>query len=108
MRGSNRCFSHRRTIVFFHEQLFLRLEEVLGLLHWRGHDLRRTLISLARMDRAWKDIPSFPWEARCSQGAKLKVHRHERRQLVRLPLPTSAEKVSLEAPDGARGLATAS
>ncbi len=98
--------------------------EVLGLRHRRGHDLRRTMISLARTDGARKDIlelcthtprksgsaidlyTTFPWEALCAEVAKLKVQRHERGQLVRLPLAASAEKESPEAPDGARGLAT--
>ncbi len=76
-----------------------------GRRHRRGHDLRRTMISLARTNGARKDIlyTTFSWDALCAEVAKLKVQRHERRQLVRLPLTASAEKESPEAPDGARG-----
>jgi hypothetical protein len=62
----------------------------LGLRHRRGHDLRRTMISLARTDGARKDIlelcthrpkkgsaidlyTTFPWEALCAEVEKLKV-----------------------------------
>src|SRR4051812_28597635 len=80
------------------------------LRHRRGHDLRRTMISLARRDGARKDIlelcthtprksgntidlyTTFPWEALCAEVSKLKVQRHERGQLARLPLAASAEK----------------
>lgn len=34
----------------------------------------------------------FPWEALCAEMAKLQVQRHERGQLVRLPLAASAKK----------------
>ncbi|WNG41467.1 hypothetical protein F0U61_53120 [Archangium violaceum] len=40
--------------------------------------------------------------------AKLKVQRHERDQLARLPLAASAEKENPGSPDGGRGLATSS
>jgi len=66
--------------------------EVLGLRHRRGHDLRRTMISLARTDGARKDIlelcthnpgkgstidlyTTFPWESLCAEVAKLDVKR---------------------------------
>ncbi|HYO71316.1 MAG TPA: hypothetical protein VEU33_35085 [Archangium sp.] len=35
---------------------------------------------------------TFPWEALCSEVAKLKVQRYERVQFARLPLATSAKK----------------
>ena len=67
--------------------------EVLALRHRRGHDLRRTMISLARTDGARRDIlelithnpgkngsaidmyTTFPWEALCAEMAKLRVVR---------------------------------
>ncbi len=45
------------------------------------------------------------WVARL---VKLKVQRHERDQLARLPLAASAEKENPGSPDGGRGLATSS
>jgi integrase len=74
---------------------FKRLRDdllMLKLRHRRGHDLRRTMISLARTDGARKDIlelcthtprkggaidlyTTFPWEALCEEVAKLKVRR---------------------------------
>jgi hypothetical protein len=98
--------------------------EALGLRHRRGHDLRRTMISLARTDGARKDIlelcthtprksgntidlyTTFPWEALCAEVAKLKVQRHERGQLARLALAASAEKENPGSPAGDRGFAT--
>ena len=64
--------------------------------HRRGHDLRRTLISLARADGARVDIlelcthtpkgssaidlyTTFPWQSLCEEVAKLKVHRRSGR-----------------------------
>jgi integrase len=67
--------------------------KMLGFRHRRGHDLRRTMISLSREDGARKDIlelcthnprktgssidvyTTFPWEALCGEVAKLRVHR---------------------------------
>jgi hypothetical protein len=100
--------------------------EALGLRHRRGHDLRRTMISLARTDGARRDIldlcthtphksgntidlyTTFSWEALCAEVAKLQVQRHERGQLARLPLAASAEKENPGSPDGGRGLAASS
>jgi integrase len=65
---------------------------LLGLRHRRGHDLRRTMISLAREDGARKDLlelcthtpkrdaaidvyTEFPWPALCGEVAKLNVRR---------------------------------
>jgi len=91
---------------------FKRLRDdlvTLGLRHRRGHDLRRTLISLARTDGARKDIlelcthtpkkgsaidlyTTFPWESLCEEVAKLKIHRRlnlgESFSFVRLPAVT--------------------
>jgi integrase len=64
---------------------------MLGFRHRRGHDLRRTMISLARMDGAGKDLlevcthrptggrtaidlyTTFDWEALCAEVAKLRI-----------------------------------
>jgi hypothetical protein len=63
----------------------------LGLRHRRGHDLRRTMISLARSDGARKDLlevcthtpgrgktaidvyTTFEWKALCEEVRKLKI-----------------------------------
>ena len=63
----------------------------LGLRHRRGHDLRRTFITLARVDGARKDLleiithsqrgniidiyTSMPWASLCEEVAKLKIER---------------------------------
>jgi hypothetical protein len=78
--------------------------ELLGMRHRRGHDLRRTMISLARTDGARKDLlelcthnphkkqstidvyTEFPWEALCAEVAKLKVKRQALGQVITLPL----------------------
>ncbi|HEX5746046.1 MAG TPA: hypothetical protein VFZ09_07370 [Archangium sp.] len=98
--------------------------EALGLRHRQGHDLRRTMISLARTDGARKDIlelcthtprksgntidlyTTFPGEALCAEVAKLQVRRHERSQFARLPLVASRGKENPGTPDGARSFAT--
>lgn len=66
--------------------------EALGLRHRRGHDLRRTFISLAREDGARADIlevvthgmrandmmslyTTFPWKVLCGEVSKLEVVR---------------------------------
>lgn len=77
-----------------YKRLFKDLE-TLGFRHRRGHDLRRTMISLARTDGARKDLlelcthnpkkgqstidvyTEFPWEALCGEVAKLKLKRRE-------------------------------
>jgi integrase len=72
----------------------------LGLRHRRGHDLRRTFITLARVDGARKDIleavthgprgnimdvyTTLPWASLCEEVAKLRV---ERRAGDVVPLP---------------------
>ncbi len=65
--------------------------KALGLRHRRVHDLRRTMISLARADGARSDLlevcthgrrgsivdvyTEFPWEALCGEVAKLRIER---------------------------------
>ncbi len=122
-RGPRVEFGGMRTDHHSYKRLVKDME-ALGLRHRRGHDLRRTMISLARTDGARKDIlelcthtprksgntidlyTTFPWEALCAEVAKLQVQRHERGQLARLPLAASGGKENPGSPDGARGLAT--
>ena len=76
----------------------------LKLRHRRGHDLRRTGITLARTDGARRDIlelcthnpgkghstidiyTSFPWESLCEEVAKLKIRRRREAEIVELPI----------------------
>jgi hypothetical protein len=94
MRSKSYCFKRFRNDLV-----------VLGFRHRRGHDLRRTTISLSREDGARKDIlelcthnpqkngssidvyTTFPWEALCAEVAKLRINP---RSNPRSPLPTSA------------------
>jgi hypothetical protein len=64
-------------------------QETLGLRKRRGHDLRRTFITLAQVDGARRDLletvthgprgdivsiyTTFPWPALCDEVAKLKI-----------------------------------
>jgi integrase len=64
---------------------------LLGLRHRRGHDLRRTFITLAQVDGARRDLletithgprgniinvyTTFPWPALCAEVAKLKIRK---------------------------------
>jgi hypothetical protein len=75
---------------------------LLGLRHRRGHDLRRTMISLARMDGARADLlqvcthnprkgqgtidlyTSYDWAALCAEVAKLKIARAPRGAVISL------------------------
>ena len=73
---------------------------MLGLRHRRGHDLRRTFISLARSDGARTDIlrrvthkpppeviegyTTFEWEVVCREVMKLKVQRRGAAEVVAL------------------------
>ena len=66
---------------------------VLGLRRRRGHDLRRTFVTLAQVDGARRDLletithgprgdiinvyTSFPWPALCAEVAKLKIELRE-------------------------------
>src|SRR5262249_11445890 len=73
----------------------------LGLRHRRGHDLRRTFITLAQVDGARRDIlervthnpksgaaidlyTSYPWASLCEEVAKLKVSRTPRGRVVQM------------------------
>jgi integrase len=76
----------------------------LGLRHRRGHDLRRTFVTLCRVDGARKDIlemishnprgnivdiyTSMPWPSLCEEVAKLKV---ERRKGAAIPTPETPQ-----------------
>jgi integrase len=85
-----------------HQRLRADLK-ALGLRHRRGHDLRRTMISLAIEDGARKDLlercthnPGKPeraidsyvtlsWSPLCAEVAKLRISRQPRREVVTLP-----------------------
>jgi hypothetical protein len=76
--------------------------EVLSFRHRRGHDLRRTMISLSREDGARKDIlelcthnprktgssidvyTTFPWDALCGEVARLRLQRRSPDNVVAL------------------------
>lgn len=83
----------------------------LKLRHRRGHDMRRTGISLARTDGARKDIlvlcthnpgknsvidsyTTFLWKSLCEEVAKLRISRQKRGEVVQLPLAVCAEETS--------------
>ncbi len=67
--------------------------EMLGMRRRRGHDLRRTFITLAQVDGARRDLletishgprgdivsvyTTFPWPALCAEVAKLNIHLRE-------------------------------
>jgi integrase len=67
--------------------------DALGLRHRRGHDLRRTFITLALVDGARRDLletvshgprgdiisvySTFPWPALCEEVAKLRICLHD-------------------------------
>jgi hypothetical protein len=102
MRGKTYCFKR------FRDDLL-----VLGFRHRRGHDLRRTTISLSREDGARKDIlelcthnpkkkgssidvyTTFPWEALCAEVAKLRINRRSRPELAATIGPDAAAHLSL-------------
>ena len=84
---------------------FKRFREDLDLLKFRrrrGHDLRRTMVSLTREDGARKDIlelcthnpqksgssidvyTTFPWDALCGEVAKLRIQRRTPDNIVQL------------------------
>jgi len=89
MRSKTYCFKR------FRDDLL-----TLGFRHRRGHDLRRTIISLSREDGARKDIlelcthnpkkkgssidvyTTFPWEALCAEVAKLRISRRSKPELA--------------------------
>ena len=78
----------------------------LGLRHRRGHDLRRTMITLARSDGARKDIlelcthnpdestidiyTSFPWEVLCREVAKMRIRTRDGGNVVAIPMAEGA------------------
>lgn len=78
----------------------------LGLRHRRPHDLRRTFVSLARMDgarmdvlercthtpsraRAIEDYTTFDWATKCAEVAKLRVQRRHPEQAACFALASS-------------------
>ncbi len=93
---------------------FVRDLKTLGLRHRRGHDLRRTMISLARSNGASKDIlrrathrppkeviegyTTFEWEAVCREVAKLPIARTKVGKIIEISGSLAA---------GAEGLVTA-
>lgn len=96
---------------------------MLKLRHRRGHDLRRTMISLARTDGARKDIlercthtprkgsaidlyTTFPTEALCEEVSKLKLQRRSEHGKV-VPLRAVASDTSDVPPTQNQVLATA-
>ncbi len=86
--------------------------EALGLRHRRGHDLRRTMISLARSNGAVKDIlnrathkppkeviegyTTFEWPVVCAEVLKLNVQRRPTGQVLSLRNPKSATSLATE------------
>jgi hypothetical protein len=102
MRSRTYCFKR------FRDDL-----KMLGFRHRRGHDLRRTMISLSREDGAQKDLlelcthnpkkkgssidvyTTFPWEAFCAEIQKLVIRerpttpRSLHRPAENLPAPTT-------------------
>ena len=97
MRNKSYCFKR------FREDL-----ERLGFRHRRGHDMRRTMVSLSREDGARKDIlelcthnpkktgssidvyTTFPWEALCGEVAKLRIQRRTPDNIVALRAAVAA------------------
>ena len=97
MRNKSFCFKR------FREDL-----ERLGFRHRRGHDMRRTMVSLSREDGARKDIlelcthnpqktgssidvyTTFPWEALCGEVAKLRIQRRTPDNIVALRAAVAA------------------
>ena len=92
--------------------------DTLGMRRRRAHDLRRTLITLARMDGARGDMlkacthgpskavldlyTSFTWESLCAEVIKLKVRRVPRGVVV--ALPRAAEAGCADSADTALGV----
>lgn len=97
--------------------------ETLGLRHRRGHDLRRTCISLARSDGALRDIhrrtthkppkeviegyTSFEWPVLVREVLKLQVKRHDTGKVLPMPRAAAGNDDGPRWPDdGAGGFAT--
>ena len=83
-------------------KLFLADLEALGMRRRRGHDLRRTFITLAQEDGARRDVlqvithapnpadvmslyTSYPWSTLCAEVAKLQIALPEPRQARAVP-----------------------
>lgn len=80
--------------------------EALGLRHRRGHDLRRTMISLCRANGAVRDIlrrathkppkeviegyTTFEWEVVCAEVAKHPIRRPSTAEVISLPRAVNA------------------
>lgn len=85
---------------------FVRDLETLGLRHRRGHDLRRTCISLARSDGAQKDIhkrtthkppreviegyTTFEWPVVCREVLKFQMKLRDAGKLIEMPRAVAA------------------
>jgi hypothetical protein len=97
---------------------------MLGLRHRRGHDLRRTFITLAQVDGARRDLletithgprgniinvyTTFPWPALCAEVAKLRIKKVTTGVAKTGAKSTSEERVLDGEPRSlATGLATA-
>jgi hypothetical protein len=85
--------------------------ELLGLRNRRGHDLRRTFITLAQVDGARRDLlqaithgprgdivsayTTFPWLALCAEVKKLRLELREGLLLEMQGLPTALPTTQL-------------
>lgn len=98
-RGRRRVAGSMRDKHYIRHRLLADLA-LLGFRHRRGHDLRRTFVSLAREDGAAPDVlrlvthapssdvldlyTSVPWERLCGEVAKLRVERRKRAEIPEL------------------------
>ena len=98
--------------------------ETLGFRHRRGHDLRRTMISLARVDGARGEIleicshnpgksgktvdlyTSFPWTSLATEIAKLQVERRVHRKVLPAKAVGAERESPSESTEDSEGLAT--
>jgi hypothetical protein len=92
---------------------------MLGLRHRRGHDLRRTFITLAQVDGARRDLletithgprgniinvyTTFPWPALCAEVAELRIKK-VRTGVAKIGAKSASEGRVLDG--DVRGLAT--
>ena len=91
--------------------------KLLGMRHRRGHDLRRTFVTLAQVDGASRDVlkvithgvseadivdmyTSFPWPTLCDAVARLRVPMPARREPAESTGPASSESPPVEAEIG--------
>ena len=95
---------------------FKRLLVKVGLRHRRGHDLRRTFVTLTRADGARSDVleaithgtrgnivdvyTEWPWATLCEAVSCLKVARRERRTVTLLRAATGTPAGTVEAVAG--------